>query len=107
MLLRVIHTVVLVKPHNPVRFQVYRQDCETFGMVVKMLIAKDPSLEKQLQVPLRENLGEIRERCLDDLKHFISELDEVAQQPEPSVCDSTTSATSQTSHKLMSYQRLA
>lgn len=78
----------------------YRQDCETFGMVVKMLVAKDPNLEKQLQVPLRENLGEIRERCLEDLKHFISELDEVVRQPEPSVCDSTTPSASLTSHKL-------
>lgn len=65
--------------------KVYRQDCETFGMVVKMLVAKDSSLEKQLQVPLRENLGEIRERCLEDLKHFIAELDEALRQPEPSV----------------------
>ncbi|XP_041819452.1 periphilin-1 isoform X1 [Chelmon rostratus] len=80
--------------------KVYRQDCETFGMVVKMLVAKDPNLEKQLQVPLRENLGEIRERCLEDLKHFISELDEVVRQPEPSVCDSTTPSTPLTSHKL-------
>lgn len=64
---------------------VYRQDCETFGMVVKMLVAKDPNLEKQLQVPLRENLGEIRERCLEDLKHFINELDEVVRQIEPPV----------------------
>uniref|UniRef100_A0A3Q3VVQ1 Periphilin-1 C-terminal domain-containing protein n=1 Tax=Mola mola TaxID=94237 RepID=A0A3Q3VVQ1_MOLML len=63
--------------------KVYRQDCETFGMVVKMLVAKDPNLEKQLQVPLRENLGEIRERCLEDLKHFISELDKAVRQPEP------------------------
>lgn len=57
-------------------------------MVVKMLVAKDASLEKQLQIPLRENLGEIRERCLDDLKHFISDLDqviEVVRQPEPSI----------------------
>lgn len=61
--------------------KIYRQDCETFGVVVKMLVAKDPNLEKQLQVPLRENLGEIRERCLEDLKHFISELDE-AVRPE-------------------------
>ncbi|XP_041637054.1 periphilin-1 isoform X2 [Cheilinus undulatus] len=80
--------------------KVYRQDCETFGMVVKMLVAKDPNLEKQLQVPLRENLGEIRERCLEDLKHFISELDEAVRQPEPSVCDSTTPSTSLTGHKL-------
>jgi hypothetical protein len=57
-------------------------------MVVKMLVAKDANLEKQLQTPLRENLGEIRERCLDDLKHFITDLDqviEVVRQPEPSV----------------------
>ncbi|XP_034718848.1 periphilin-1 isoform X2 [Etheostoma cragini] len=80
--------------------KVYRQDCETFGMVVKMLVAKDPNLEKQLQVPLRENLGEIRERCLDDLKHFINELDEVVRQPEPSVCDLTTPSASLTGHKL-------
>lgn len=90
---------MLAKPHIPVHFQVYRQDCETFGMVVKMLIAKDPNLEKQLQVPLRENLGEIRERCLEDLKHFINELDEVVRQPEPSVCDSTTPSTSLAGHK--------
>ncbi|XP_023143003.1 periphilin-1 isoform X5 [Amphiprion ocellaris] len=80
--------------------KVYRQDCETFGMVVKMLVAKDPNLEKQLQVPLRENLGEIRERCLEDLKHFIDELDEVVRQQEPSTCDSTTPSTSLTGHKL-------
>lgn len=63
--------------------QVFRQDCETFGMVVKMLVAKDPSLESQLQTPLRENLDEIQQRCLEDLRHFISELDEVLQ-PEVS-----------------------
>ncbi|XP_022078263.1 periphilin-1 isoform X1 [Acanthochromis polyacanthus] len=79
--------------------KVYRQDCETFGMVVKMLVAKDPNLEKQLQVPLRENLGEIRERCLEDLKHFIDELDEVVRQ-EPSACDSANPSTSLTGHKL-------
>uniref|UniRef100_A0A2K6KYN4 Periphilin-1 C-terminal domain-containing protein n=1 Tax=Rhinopithecus bieti TaxID=61621 RepID=A0A2K6KYN4_RHIBE len=38
---------------------VYRQDCETFGMVVKMLIEKDPSLEKSIQFALRQNLHEI------------------------------------------------
>lgn len=75
--------------------KVYRQDCETFGMVVKMLVAKDPSLEKQLQVPLRENLGEIRERCLEDLKHFIKELDEEVRLPEPPISDSANPALSQ------------
>uniref|UniRef100_A0A8C2TRF7 Periphilin 1 n=1 Tax=Coturnix japonica TaxID=93934 RepID=A0A8C2TRF7_COTJA len=46
--------------------QVYRQDCETFGMVVKMLIDKDPSLEKSIQFALRQNLHEIEEN--DDRK---------------------------------------
>ncbi|XP_017710963.1 PREDICTED: periphilin-1 isoform X10 [Rhinopithecus bieti] len=40
-------------------YEVYRQDCETFGMVVKMLIEKDPSLEKSIQFALRQNLHEI------------------------------------------------
>ncbi|KAK7129974.1 hypothetical protein R3I93_019575 [Phoxinus phoxinus] len=65
--------------------KVYRQDCETFGMVVKMLVSKEPTLEKHLQNPLKENLVEIRERCLADLQHFIAELDEVVRQPEPAV----------------------
>ncbi|XP_052435668.1 periphilin-1-like isoform X1 [Carassius gibelio] len=65
--------------------KVFRQDCETFGMVVKMLVAKEPSLEKHLQNPLKENLIEIRERCLEDLRNFIAELDEVVRQPEPAV----------------------
>ncbi|XP_064785364.1 periphilin-1-like isoform X3 [Oncorhynchus masou masou] len=61
----------------------YKQDCETFGTVVKMLVIKEPSLEKMLQNPLKDNLIEIRERCLDDLRHFIIELDQVIK-PQPS-----------------------
>nr|XP_045008622.1 periphilin-1 isoform X3 [Jaculus jaculus] len=59
--------------------QVYRQDCETFGMVVKMLIEKDPSLEKSIQFALRQNLHEIGERCVEELKHFIAEYDSSTQ----------------------------
>ncbi|XP_036311007.1 periphilin-1 isoform X7 [Pipistrellus kuhlii] len=59
--------------------QVYRQDCETFGMVVKMLIEKDPSLEKSIQFALRQNLHEIGERCVEELKHFIAEYDNSSQ----------------------------
>ncbi|XP_048222089.1 periphilin-1 isoform X5 [Perognathus longimembris pacificus] len=59
--------------------QVYRQDCETFGMVVKMLIEKDPSLEQSIQFALRQNLHEIGERCVEELKHFIAEYDNSAQ----------------------------
>ncbi|KAM4678538.1 periphilin-1 [Discoglossus pictus] len=60
--------------------EVYRQDCETFGMVVKMLIDKDPSLEKSVQFALRQNLNEIGERCIEELKTFIAEYD--AEHPE-------------------------
>ncbi|XP_029425062.1 periphilin-1 isoform X14 [Nannospalax galili] len=59
--------------------QVYRQDCETFGMVVKMLIEKDPSLEKSIQFALRQNLHEIGERCVEELEHFIAEYDSSTQ----------------------------
>ncbi|XP_067420291.1 periphilin-1 isoform X2 [Emydura macquarii macquarii] len=60
--------------------QVYRQDCETFGMVVKMLIDKDPSLEKSIQFALRQNLHEIGERCIEELKYFIAEYDAANQE---------------------------
>lgn len=56
-------------------FQVYGQDCETFGMVVQMLIAKDPSLENTIQFALRENLREIGERCIEELRAFITQYD--------------------------------
>uniref|UniRef100_A0A8C5TCM9 Periphilin 1 n=1 Tax=Malurus cyaneus samueli TaxID=2593467 RepID=A0A8C5TCM9_9PASS len=59
--------------------QVYKQDCETFGMVVKMLIDKDPSLEKSIQFALRQNLHEIGERCIEELKHFIAQYDAANQ----------------------------
>lgn len=38
-----------------------------------MLIEKDPSLEKSIQFALRQNLHEIGERCVEELKHFIAE----------------------------------
>lgn len=50
--------------------------------MVKMLVAKDPSLDNLLQAPLDENLLEIKQRCLDDLRHFVKELDEVLEQPD-------------------------
>ncbi|XP_073429344.1 periphilin-1 isoform X2 [Dendrobates tinctorius] len=59
--------------------EVYRQDCETFGMVVKMLIEKDPSLEKQIQFALRQNLSEIGDRCIEELKAYIAEYDAAHQ----------------------------
>nr|XP_060633572.1 periphilin-1 isoform X2 [Anolis sagrei ordinatus] len=62
--------------------KVYKQDCETFGAVVKMLIEKDPSLEKSIQFSLRQNLHEIGERCIEELKHFITEYDARSQEFE-------------------------
>ncbi|XP_070687118.1 periphilin-1-like [Pempheris klunzingeri] len=62
----------------------YRQDCETFRTVVKMLVAKEPRLDNQLQAPLDENLQELKQRCLHALKQFVKELDEVIQQPDAS-----------------------
>ncbi|GCB71401.1 periphilin-1 isoform X2 [Scyliorhinus torazame] len=55
--------------------EVYRQDCETFGMVVQLLIDKDPSLENTIQFSLRENLREIGERCIEELRKFIIHYD--------------------------------
>lgn len=60
--------------------EVYRQDCETFGMVVKMLIDKDPTLEKQVQFALRQNLSEIGERCIEELKVYIADYDASHQE---------------------------
>lgn len=62
----------------------YRQDCETFRTVVKMLVSKEPSLDNLLLAPLDKNLLEMKQRCLDSLKHFVSELDEVLEQPDTS-----------------------
>ncbi|XP_054476087.1 periphilin-1-like isoform X2 [Anoplopoma fimbria] len=62
----------------------YRKDCETFRTVVNMLVAKEPSLDNVLQAPLDENLLEIKQRCLDALRHFVKELDEVLQQTDTS-----------------------
>ncbi|XP_027023022.1 periphilin-1 [Tachysurus fulvidraco] len=55
--------------------EVYRQDCDTFGVVVKMLVAKDPSLERPIQSSLRENLREIGLRCVEAMEKFINEYD--------------------------------
>lgn len=62
--------------------QHYRQDCETFRTVVNMLVEKEPSLDKMLQAPLDKNLLEIKQRCLNALRNFVKELDEVIEQPD-------------------------
>ncbi|XP_028305591.1 periphilin-1-like isoform X1 [Gouania willdenowi] len=62
----------------------YRQDCETFRTVVKMLVSKKPSLDGLLQASLDKNLQELKQRCLDALRSFVSELDEILQPPDAS-----------------------
>ncbi|KAL2093878.1 hypothetical protein ACEWY4_011190 [Coilia grayii] len=63
--------------------KLYRQDCETFGTVVKILVSKEPALEKQLQGPLKDSLEELRYRCLEDLRVFIDDLDGVPPKQDP------------------------
>ncbi|XP_070558571.1 periphilin-1-like [Ptychodera flava] len=52
----------------------YRQDCETFATVVKMLISKDPSLEEKLQYSLEENLKLIGQKSVEELKDTIESV---------------------------------
>jgi len=51
----------------------YKQDVETFGMVVKFLINKDPSLEETLHKSLHDNL-------LDSAQRYSMELSELINQ---------------------------
>ncbi|XP_053435043.1 periphilin-1-like [Nycticebus coucang] len=60
--------------------QAYQQDCDMFWRVVKMLIEKDPSLEKSVEFALRQNLQEIGERHFEELKHFMAEYDTSTQE---------------------------
>lgn len=56
-------------------FQLYYQECEMFGHVAKMLIEKDPSLERPIQSSLQENLRDIGKRCVAAMKKFIEDYD--------------------------------
>lgn len=55
--------------------EVYYQECEMFGLVVKMLIEKDPSLEVPIQSSLQKNLRDIGARCVEAMERFIQEYD--------------------------------
>ncbi|XP_078111415.1 uncharacterized protein LOC144521046 isoform X2 [Sander vitreus] len=54
---------------------VYHQECEMFGLVAKMLIAKDPTLERPIQSALQENLRDIGKRCVEGMEKFIEDYD--------------------------------
>ncbi|XP_073326863.1 uncharacterized protein [Pagrus major] len=55
--------------------EVYYQECEMFGLVAKMLIAKDQSLEGSIQSSLQENLRDIGKRCVEAMEKFIEDYD--------------------------------
>ncbi|XP_042571823.1 A disintegrin and metalloproteinase with thrombospondin motifs 9-like [Cyprinus carpio] len=48
-------------------FQLYKQDCETFGIVMKMLTSKDQTLKPTLLSALYKNLVEIWEKYLENI----------------------------------------
>ncbi|CAL8325311.1 unnamed protein product [Merluccius merluccius] len=55
--------------------RVYQQDCDTFGMVVRKLVSKDPSLVPPIIFSLQENLREIGLRCTAAMDQFITQYD--------------------------------
>ncbi|XP_008317647.1 periphilin-1-like isoform X2 [Cynoglossus semilaevis] len=55
--------------------EVYYQECEMFGLVTKMLIQKDRSLELLIQSALQENLRDIGRRCVEAMEKFIEDYD--------------------------------
>ncbi|CAM9960683.1 unnamed protein product [Lampetra planeri] len=52
--------------------QAYREDCETFCTVVRMLVDKDPSLENAVQASLRANIMEMGQQALEQLRNFVA-----------------------------------
>ncbi|XP_060930819.1 periphilin-1 [Limanda limanda] len=55
--------------------EVYYQECQMFGLVTKMLIEKETSLEPLIQSSLQENLRDIGKRCVDAMEKFIEDYD--------------------------------
>jgi hypothetical protein len=74
--------MMLVRQKKDEIEKAYRQDCETFATVTKMLINKEPSLEDKIQDSLRENLKEIGQRCIQELREFIDRLREDEEQDD-------------------------
>ncbi|XP_065133395.1 uncharacterized protein [Paramisgurnus dabryanus] len=54
--------------------KLYKQDCETFGLVVKMLIYKDTTLEQKLLTTMKKILIDLKKENLQELQHFISDV---------------------------------
>jgi len=66
--------LLLVREKKEEIEKTYKQDCETFAAVTKMLVSKDLSLEEKIQSALRDNLKDIGQRCIHELRDFIEQL---------------------------------
>jgi len=66
--------LILIRAKKEEIEKAYRQDCETFATVAKMLISKDQDLEERIQPSLRDNLKEIGQRCIQELREFVDRL---------------------------------
>lgn len=66
--------LILIKDKKEEIERAYRQDCETFAAVTKMLVSKDPELDDRLQKCLRDNLKDIGQRCILELKDSIESI---------------------------------
>ncbi|KAH8871886.1 Periphilin-1 [Schistosoma japonicum] len=63
----------LIRDHKNALAEDYKRDCEAFTTVVRMLISKDQDLESRLMPMLKEILHERGQRCIEDLRAFISD----------------------------------
>ncbi|CAH8593254.1 unnamed protein product [Schistosoma rodhaini] len=63
----------LIRDRKDALAEDYKRDCEAFTTVVRMLISKDQDLESRLMPMLKEILHERGQRCIEDLRTFISD----------------------------------
>lgn len=56
-----------------------------FGLVAKMLIEKDPALERPIQSSLQENLRDIGKRCVEAMEKFIEDYDSNTDARPPGI----------------------
>ncbi|VDM95026.1 unnamed protein product [Thelazia callipaeda] len=53
---------------------IFKADCETFGVVTKMLIEKDPELEERLRLALAEAIKDMEEAFTRKMDSYIDQL---------------------------------
>ncbi|MFH4984654.1 hypothetical protein AB6A40_011363 [Gnathostoma spinigerum] len=52
----------------------FKQDCETFGFVVKTLIQKDPALEERLRIALADTIKDMEESFTQKIDQYLDQL---------------------------------